>query len=148
MRKFQKLFLLALVFTILSNIMICSSVLLLHETGHFLLGLAVGCKNIKLVLLDSELGTYTEMSCPKEQSFLFPLAGAFILVLPFLSSFLLLKKFFEKNLFWIGLGFNFTIALVDFPSILLLQFFIFSLGLCLIFYGEIIFIDKLLSFIR
>lgn len=148
MRRFQKFFILALIFTIVSNILICSSVLLLHEAGHFLLGLMAGCKNIKLVLLDSELGTYTQMNCPTEQSLFFPFVGAFILVLPFLSSFLIFKNFLEKNLFWIGFGFNLAIALTDFPPIFLLQALIFSISLGLILYGEVVFIDKLLSFYK
>jgi hypothetical protein len=116
--------------------------------GHFLLGLSMGCKNIKLVLLDSELGTYTEMNCPKEQLPLFPLAGAFLLVLPFLFSFKIFKNFIESKLFWIGLGFNLTIAIVDFPAVVVLQILIFFIGICLILYGEVLLIDKLLSFIK
>jgi len=105
MRKIQKIFFIALIFTILLNVLVCSSTLLLHELGHFFLGIQAGCKNIKMVLIDSELGTYTEMNCPNEQSFYFSLLGAFIFVLPFLSSFLLLKNFPEKKPFFYRLGF-------------------------------------------
>jgi hypothetical protein len=148
MRKIQKIFFIALIFTILLNVLVCSSTLLLHELGHFFLGIQAGCKNIKMVLIDSELGTYTEMNCPNEQSFYFSLLGAFIFVLPFLSSFLLLKNFPEKNLFFIGLGFNITIAITDFPSIALLQLSGFFVGLAIILYGEVVLIDELLSFIK
>lgn len=148
MRRFQKILFMALFFTIISSMMICSSTLLLHEIGHFLLGFLAGCKNIKLVLLDSELGTYTEMHCATQQNIFFPLTGAFILVLPFLLSLLIFKNLPEKNLIWIGLGFNLTIAIIDFPQIPVLQISIFSIGFSLIIYGEIIFIDKVLSFIR
>jgi hypothetical protein len=148
MRKIQKIFFIALIFTILLNILVCSSALLLHELGHFFLGIQAGCKNIKLVLMDSELGTYTEMNCPNEQPFYFPFLGAFIFVLPFLLSFLLLKNFPEKNLFFIGLGFNVTVAITDFPPIPFLQILGFFVGLGVILYGEIVLIDKLLSFIK
>ena len=148
MRKIKKIFLIALIFTILLNVLVCSSTLVLHEMGHFFLGLQAGCKKIKLILMDSELGTYTEMNCPNEQPFYFPLLGAFLFVLPFLSSFLLLKNFPEKNLFFIGLGFNITIAITDLPSIAILQLFGFFVGLCTILYGEVLLIDKLLSFIK
>ncbi|MEM5829360.1 MAG: hypothetical protein QW040_00025 [Candidatus Aenigmatarchaeota archaeon] len=147
MKKVKKYIILPLLFVTLFNLLICSSTLLMHEMGHFFLGMGMGCKGIKLVLLDSELGTYTEMNCPKEHSIFFPVAGAFVLVLPFLFLFLLFKDFLEKNLFWIGVGFNFTIAMVDFPFTIL-QFLSFFFGLCLIIYGEILLIDKLLSIMK
>ncbi|MEM5879071.1 MAG: hypothetical protein QXU74_01080 [Candidatus Aenigmatarchaeota archaeon] len=127
---------------------VCSSILLLHEMGHFLLGIHAGCKNIRLVLLDSELGTYTEMVCPKEQPFYFSFAGAFLFVIPFILSFLLLENFLEKNLFFVGLGFNFIIAITDFPAITALQILGFSIGFCMISYGEMVLIDKLLFFYK
>jgi len=148
MRKIQKLFFITLIFTILLNVSVCSSTLLLHELGHFFFGLKAGCKNIKLVLINSELGTYTEMNCPNEQPFYFSLLGAFLFVIPFLSSFLLLKNLPEKNLFFIGLGFNITIAITDFPPIAFFQLLGFFIGLGIILYGEVILIDKLLSFIK
>jgi len=128
--------------------LVCSSTLLLHELGHFFLGAEAGCKNIKLVLLDSELGTYTEMNCPKEQSFFFASLGAFIFVVPFSLSFLFLKNFPEKNLSWISLGFNFTIGLVDFPPIIFVQMAGAFFGFLLIGYGEMVLIDDLLFFYK
>lgn len=138
---------LVLLHIFLFNILIASSVILLHETGHFVTGVFTGCKNIKLVLIDSELGTYTEMNCPNKQVAYFPLIGAFLLTLPYTLCFLLLGKSPEKNFFWMGLGFNFTISIMDMPLIISLQIFILVLGLLLIVFGEILLIDKLLLFI-
>lgn len=146
MKKFQKFLFKTFIFTILLNVLICTSTLLLHELGHFFLGMQAECKNIKLVLLDSELGTYTEMNCKKEQPLYFALIGAFIFVLPFSLSFLILKNFPEKNLFWISLGFNFTIGLTDFPPIAFAQIAGIFVGFLLVSYGEMVLIDDLLSF--
>jgi hypothetical protein len=144
MGKFLKAPLILLLCTVLFNILIVASTLLLHEMGHFLTGVYVGCRDIKIVPISSELGTYTEMSCPHEQSVYFPLVGAFLLTLPYALSFLLLKNFSEKNFFWISLGFNFTISMVDISMIMQLQIFSFILGLFLIVFGEMLLIDKLL----
>ena len=142
--NFLKTPLVLLLCTVLFNILIVSSTLVLHEAGHFITGLYVGCKNIKLVLFDSTLGTYTEMNCPTEQPAYFPLIGAFMLTLPFSLSFLLLRNFPERNFFWISLGFNFIISMTDMFGIVPLQFFSFALGLFLIVFDEIVLIDKLL----
>lgn len=147
MKRFIKAPLSLMLYTILFNVLIISATLLLHEAGHFLTGIYAGCTNIKLVIIDSTLGTYTEMSCPHEQAFYFPLAGAFLLVLPFSLLFLLLKEFPERHFIWICLGFNLIIAVADFPAFVPLQFFIFFLGVCLIVLGEILLIDKLLLLI-
>jgi hypothetical protein len=146
MKKFQ-IFFTALIFTILLNILVCSSTLILHELGHFYLGIKYGCENIKLVLIDSNFGTYTEMRCKNVLPFYFPSLGAFIFVIPFVSLFLLLKNFIEKYLFFIGLGFNISISIADFPAIATLQLLGFSVGVGLILYGEILLIDKLLYLI-
>lgn len=147
MRKILKEPLILLLCTILFNILIVSSTVLLHEAGHFLTGTYADCKHIKLVLFDSTLGTYTEMSCPYEQPQYFPLVGAVLLTTPFALSFTLLKNFPEKNFFWISIGFNFIIAVTDLPTIASLQISSFVLGLFLIILGEILLIDKLLLFI-
>lgn len=112
--------------------------------GHFLLGMYAGCKNIRLVLLDSELGTYTEMTCQKEPPSYFSFLGANLFVIPFIFSFLLLENFLEKNLFFVGLGFNLIISITDFPALTALQILGFLIGFSMISYGEVVLIDKLL----
>lgn len=142
MKNFEKHLIKTFIFTILLNILACSSTLLLHELGHFFTGLQAGCESIKLVILDSELGTYTEMNCPSKQPFYFSIVGAFLFVLPLSFSFLLIKNFPERNLFWVSFGFNLTIGLTDFPSFF--QAPLFILGFLLIFRGEMLLIDDLL----
>ncbi|MDW7998936.1 MAG: hypothetical protein RMI30_05735, partial [Thermodesulfovibrio sp.] len=92
------------------------------------------------VLIDSDVGTYTQMICPKEQPPFFALLGAFMLTLPFSLLFLLLKGM-ERNLFFIMAGFNLMISLVDIP-ILLLQPVILFFGLSSIIFGECLLVDK------
>lgn len=147
MGEFSKIFSLVFITSILLNISIATSTIFLHESGHYLLGLLSGCKNIKFVLIDQTLGTYTEMSCPHEQPVYFPILGAFLLVLPYALFFLLLDRMPEKNLFLIILGFNFLISASDLPPLQLLQYFSLAIGGILISLGEFLFIDRLLLFV-
>lgn len=142
MKKSSKFALLILLSTILFNILVVGSTLVLHEAGHYLTAQYAGCKNIKLVLMDSEVGTYTEMACPIEQSQYFAVVGALLFTVPFALSFLLLKKLPEKHLFWISLGFNFTIMMMDIP-IAFLRFLFFGAGLIVFVVGEVLLIDNL-----
>jgi hypothetical protein len=144
MGKFLKMFFMLLFAAIIFNVLVVSSTLLLHEAGHFLTGLVAGCQNIKLIIFDSVLGTYTEMNCPSEQSTYFPLMGALVFTLPFSFLLLILSKFPEKNFFWIGLGFNLVISVADFPQIVFMQLISFIFGLALIVIGEVLLIDKLI----
>ena len=151
MKDVWKMGMLLVVCPIIFNVLVVSTTLLLHEAGHFFIGMLVGCKNVKLVLFDSALGTYTEMNCPNEQQLYFPLIGSFLFALPFFLLFLILTKFPERNFFWISLGFNFLISVSDIPPILpldILQIVSFGFGFILIIYGEIILIDKLILFIH
>jgi hypothetical protein len=130
----------ALVYTILFSVSVSLATVVLHEAGHYLSGLLVGCSNIKLVLIDSETGTYTQMNCVNKQPAYFALAGAFMLTLPFALSFLLLKGF-ERNFLFVTLGFNLTISMVDIP-ILFLQPIALFLGIASIVFGECLLVDK------
>jgi hypothetical protein len=111
------------------------------------MGLLTECKNIRFVLIDQTLGTYTEMNCPHEQPAYFPIVGAFLLTLPYALFFLLLDKMPERNLFFIILGFNFLISSSDLPPVQILQYLSLAAGGILISVGEFLFIDKLLLFV-
>ncbi len=148
MKKSLKFALLTLLSTILFNILTVGSTLVLHELGHYLTAEYAGCKNIKLVLIDSEIGTYTEMACPGEQPEHFAVVGAFLFVLPFSLTFLLLKSLPEKNLFWLSLGFNLTIIVMDIPEIVALRLLSFGAGLLLFAIGEVLLIDNLFLYVE
>ena len=72
MEKFFKSTILTLLFTFLLSISVVLATLSIHEIGHYITGIMSGCKNIKLVIFSSDYGTYTEMTCPTQQSLLFP----------------------------------------------------------------------------
>lgn len=148
MRKSTKFALLVLLSTFLFNILTVGSTLVLHELGHFLTAEYAGCKNIKLVLIDSEIGTYTEMACPTEQPPYFAVSGALLITLPFASLFLLLKKLPEKSIFWISLGFNLTIIMMDIPGITALRLITFGAGLVLFMIGQVLLIDNLFLYME
>jgi hypothetical protein len=143
MKRSSKFALLVLLSTFLFNILAVGSTLVLHELGHYIAAEQVGCKNIKLVLLDSNIGTYTEMACPEEEPEYFAVSGALLLTTPFALAFLLLKALPEKNLFWIILGFNLTIIMMDVPEIIFLRALSFGIGIALFMIGEVLLIDNL-----
>lgn len=143
MKKSSKIALVVLLSMFLFNILAVGSTLVLHETGHYITAEVGGCKNIKLVLLDSEIGTYTEMSCPTEQAQNFAVFGALLLTIPFALAFLLLRKLPEKNLFWVILGFNLTVMMMDIPGVTAINFISFGAGLLLFVLGEMLMIDSL-----
>jgi len=147
MKKSSKIPLLVLLATFLFNILTVGSTVVLHESGHYITAYCAGCKHIKLVFLDSDVGTYTEMACPTEHPLYFAALGALLLTLPFALAFLLLRNLPEKNIFWISFGFNLTIMVVDIPEILLLKPASFVLGLVFFTIGEILLIDSLFEHI-
>jgi hypothetical protein len=143
MRKATKIALMVLLSTFLFNILTVGATLVLHETGHYVVAEAAGCTSIKLVLIDSEIGTYTEMSCPTEMTEYFAVVGALLLTTPVAAAFLLMKSMPERNIFWLILGFNLTIMMMDVPSVLLLRLATFGAGLLLFVVGEVGLIDNL-----
>jgi len=147
MRKVFNIFSLVFITSALLNISIAASTVLLHESGHYLMGLLSECKNIRFVLIDQNLGTYTEMNCPHEQPAYFPIIGAFLLTLPYAIFFLLLGEMPERNLFFIVLGFNLLISSSDLPPVQILQYLSLAAGGILISMGEFLFIDRLLLFV-
>jgi len=147
MRKSSKLPFLVLLSTFLFNILIVGSTIVMHESGHYITAIAAGCKKIRLVFLDSEVGTYTEMSCPTEQPPYFATVGALFFTVPFALGFLLLRFMPERNIFWISLGFNFTIMVLDIPEIMFLRPLSFAAGLILFTLGEVWLIDSLFEYI-
>lgn len=134
-----------LLLVILLNIVAVSATILLHEGGHFITGINAQCKNIKLVLFDSELGTYTQMACPAEQPIYFAIMGALLLTTPFALSFMLLKGWPEKRFFWICIGFNLLVSLADIGFAMALQIFSLVAGAILIIIGEVLLIDELIT---
>lgn len=148
MRKAAKLPLLVLLTTFLFNVMAVGSTIVLHEVGHYMTAEQAGCKNIKLVLIDSEYGTYTEMACPESQPVYFAVFGAMLLTTPFALMFFLLKSLPERNLLWIMLGFNLTIMMADMPFLRSVRMSVFAVGILLFIIGQIRLIDDLFVYLE
>jgi hypothetical protein len=146
MRISFKLPLLVLLTTFLFNTLTVGATVVLHETGHYITADYAGCNPIRLVLLDSEIGTYTEMACPTEQPQYFAVFGALLLTTPFALAFLLLRSVPEKNLFWVSVGFNFTIMMLDIPDLSILRMTSLGFGLVLFLIGEVLLIDNLFEY--
>ena len=147
MRKAVSVPLLILLITLLLNVMIASSTILLHELGHYLTGIMAGCTNIKLVLIDSDAGTYTEMRCSDPVHMLFPVFGALVLTVPFSLLFLLIKHLPERNLFLIGIGFNFSIMVLDMPDLVFIRHMALAGGVILFIMGQMNLIDSLFDYV-
>ena len=145
LRKELGVYFSVLVYIIVFTVVITTSTIVLHEFGHFYLGNAFGCSNIKIMLLDSSYNTYTQMNCsPDMPSYMLYslMLGGFLFILPFCGLLLLLKSY-EKYYALIVLGFNMIVSTSDlglFPS----AFTYASLlgGAALILYGESLLINK------
>lgn len=153
MKKFTIAYIQLLLYLIVLNISIVSSILIFHEAGHFLLGDYIGCKNIKIVLFDSSLfDTYTEMNCQMTTPIYLLKLGGFLLVVPFSLIFLLfLKGFPENRFFWVIIGFNILISLADltfFTKDFILMLLFTLIGVILIIIGENLLIDRFLLFYK
>ena len=141
-----------LFYILLFNTSMITATIVLHEGGHFLVGSSFGCKDAKIILLDSyTMSTYTQMSCPPEVPVLPLLLGGFLLIIPFSLSFLLLRGFPEKFFCYVILGFNLIISLTDIMIITDAFAYILAIiiaGFGLIVYGETLLINKFLIFIE
>ena len=140
-KLFAKIFLYFLLLTILFSF----STIVLHELGHFIFGLYVGCRPVKIVLFDTSImTTYTEMEClPTVNMHLLGISGFFV-VLPISLLYFLISKGGEKYLALIMIGFNFVISVNDFDIYLKFPFpQVFAIiGSLLIILGEILLIEK------
>jgi hypothetical protein len=135
-------------YVLLINISVILATVVLHETGHAILGDNLGCTNIKIVIYDQQnSNTYTQMSCPNNVT-IEPLALAgFLLIIPYALLFVFLKRFSEKHFSIIIMGFNFMLSLPDLVAVtgsVLLSSVITMIGALLVVLGEALFIDKAL----
>lgn len=124
---------------ILIVFLISLSTIILHELGHFVFGLLINCKDIKVVIFDTKImSSYTEMECPPNTNILLlGLSGSF-LTLPVSLIYLFFFKNFEKYFGLIIFGFNLSLSSFDFQKYLNLPFAdIFSIiGIIIVIYAE------------
>lgn len=128
----SKLFAKILTSILLTNLLLFLVTIILHEFGHYLIGKFFNCKDLKIVLWDDNLGTYTEMKCLSYRKGLFELGG-FFLVIPFSLIFLFLE---EKHYFYLINGLNLTFSFADL-YFLNLSYVALVVGLVMILFSEI-----------
>jgi|GEM_PF-3533436 len=124
----------------LLNIGIVLSVLSLHEIGHVLLGMYVGCEQGRAIIFDtSQEGPYAELYCSDGVSHNIAYMGSVLITVAFGSIFLFLRKIPQRNLFFVVIGFSILFASLDiaaFTGIEMLQYFSIVLGTMLVIIGE------------
>jgi hypothetical protein len=129
--------------TVLFNLMIIFAVLAIHESGHYFVGMYVGCESGRAVLFDSgQAGPYTELSCSGVANQSLPYIGSLLFTLLFGSLFLFFKNSPERNLFFVVVGFSILTAGLDLVMLTDLGFLYYlsiGIGVLLIAVGEITF---------
>jgi hypothetical protein len=125
---------------ILLNLSIFISSAFIHELGHFTFGSLEGCVG-KIIALDYEYKTYTELECMQPPSIFVSMGGLlFNLVFSFLFLFLKLP---EKNFHIVVIGLSFLLSSYDFGTISPNLTFVSILsGIVLIVFGEIKFLNE------
>ena len=103
----------------LLNMGIVLSVLSLHEVGHVLVGMYVGCEQGRAVIFDtSQEGPYAELYCSDGVSHKIAYMGSLLVTVAFGSTFLFLRKSPQRNLFFIIIGFSIMFASLDIAAFL------------------------------
>jgi hypothetical protein len=147
-RNELKVYLSILLHIVIFNVTLTSATIVFHEIGHFSAGSLAGCDNIKVVLLDSHMSTYTQMNCSSTVSGYVLFFSGFMLVIPFAILLFFLKNY-EKFYSFVALGFNLIISISDvalFSNFLALPFLI--LGILSVVIGETLLINRYLLFIE
>ena len=124
----------------LLNIGIVLSVLSLHEIGHVLFGMYVGCEEGRAIIFDtSQEGPYAELYCSDNVNHNIAYMGSILITVAFGSVFLILRKIPQRHLFFVIIGFSILFASLDiaaFTGIEMTQYFSIGLGTLLVIIGE------------
>jgi hypothetical protein len=95
----------ALLYLMGLNVLVLTSVALLHELGHVVVGWLSGCRGMDIVLFAGGTGaTYTEMSCASAPGSAAFFLSSFLLIAPLSALFYMLKGFKERFMAYIVLG--------------------------------------------
>ncbi len=140
-----------LVYIMVFTFIIIASTVVLHESGHFLVGNLIGCNDIEIIFLDETFNTYTKMVCSQgmeNRLYLTLYISGLAFILPF-ALLLYFLKGYEKYYYLVVLGFNFIISssdIANFPEIFGYSSII--LGSILLVYGEIMLISSYIKHIE
>ena len=147
-KEIYRVFFLCLVRIVLFDILIVFSTVILHEVSHFFTGIYFGCDEIKTTLIDfPSFSAFTEVKCKPQIPLYFFALTPLIFITIFGVSFLLLGDLPEKHLSWVIIGFNIIISISDLTRLqILMKYLIVILGVSLIIYGQIRFINRLINY--
>ena len=124
------------------NIGIVLSLLSLHEVGHVLFGMYMGCQSGKAIIFDtSQQGPYAELICSGEVNYSFAYIGSLIIPMIFGSIFLFLKNTPQRNFFFVILGFSILFCSLDIVAITGIQtmeYCFIVLGIIFVVIGELL----------
>lgn len=103
---------------VLINGMAILALLGIHEMGHVIFGVQMGCSSGKAILLDTtKEGPYAELTCPSSANYVLAYAGSLITSIAFGSLFLLMRNSADRNIFFIILGFSLIFGVLDIIAI-------------------------------
>jgi len=144
-------------YIILLNFAVIVAGIALHELGHLAAGMLFNCKGGEVVMIDllnpaANPGPYTSMSCPAMVSgnmAAFLGVSGFMFVIPFALAFLMLKRFPEKNLAYVIIGFSLGLASLDLLLVLAHYAVIYAslaAGVLVMCMGESFLLDDYVSY--
>ena len=125
---------------VLFNIGIILSILTLHEIGHVLLGMYVGCESGRAIVFDTKQeGPYAELMCSDNVDYSIAYTGSLVLTTAFGAVFLFLRKSPQRNLFLVVLGFSILFASLDIAALFGIEIMMhvsIGIGMVLVVIGE------------
>jgi len=125
---------------VLINFTILLAVLGVHEIGHVIFGMFMGCTNGKAIIFDTlSDGPYSEIVCLNKMNHDIVYLGGLIASVGFASLFLLTGNSPERNLFFVILGLSIISASFDIVEVFAMQpLFYISLisGIGFLSFGE------------
>lgn len=155
----RKPFAYLMAYIILLNFAVIVAGIVLHELGHLAAGMLFNCKGGEVVMIDllnpaANPGPYTRMSCPAPVSgnmAAFLGVSGFMFAIPFALAFLILKRFPEKNLAYVIIGFSLGLASLDLLLVLAHYAVIYAslaAGVLVMCMGESFLLDDYVSYAR
>ncbi len=125
---------------VLFNVGIVLSILALHEIGHVLLGVYVGCEAGRAIIFDTlQEGPYAELVCSNSTDYTIAYTGSLLLTTIFAVIFLFLRNSPYRNFFLVVIGFNILFASLDLVALFgmeTIQYVSIGLGMVLVIIGE------------
>ncbi|MFH1978354.1 MAG: hypothetical protein ABIJ92_03445 [Candidatus Aenigmatarchaeota archaeon] len=133
------------VYITLFTICVLSTTIILHESGHFMMGSVMGCKG-EIILFDAQfLGPHTDLECPDNNNLTLLFLSSFLLVIPFALFFLILRGFPESYFSLIIIGMAIFTAALDIQMLIGLEIIrdiTVILGIAITLIGQYLLTDR------